>query len=436
MRNASSSLGAIAAALAQAQAELVNPEKSLVGALPALRPGVAPRRFRYAPLSSGLEIARSTLARHSLALIQTTSIDAESKCLRLQSALLHTSGEWIASDWPVCDLADIVEPHRMGAAMTYARRYALFALIGIVGEDDLDAPDLDVALETPRRDRVAGNGALCATVPAPPQEKPNVRTREEQVSARGPDSSEADMDALHIRLVDEIEGISDEDAAGRWVQARFAEKRRLPPQLARDVEARFVERLAQLAPDSEFVRTPRILRLSPSVLRDDVEKDVKTASPNAKAAISGDAAPEWKYKAKPEQALVSPPSIPLRLAGPVSPKTLRVRDKDHLKFVASRPCLVCGRAPADPHHLRYVQPRAMARKASDEFVVPLCRLHHDEAHRHGDEARWWEGLRIDPVSVALALWRRTRSEQTHRAPERREAAGRSSTHDTGGKDET
>jgi hypothetical protein len=85
-------------------------------------------------------------------------------------------------------------------------------------------------------------------------------------------------------------------------------------------------------------------------------------------------------------------------------KTVRLRDKHHLKFVSKQPCLVCGRKPSDPHHLRFAQPRALGRKVSDEFTVPVCRLHHSEIHRNGDEAAWWERINIDPVAIALALW--------------------------------
>ena len=88
-------------------------------------------------------------------------------------------------------------------------------------------------------------------------------------------------------------------------------------------------------------------------------------------------------------------------------KTLRLRDKDHLKFVSKQPCVVCGREPSDAHHLRFAQPRALGRKVSDEFTVPVCRLHHRELHREGDEAVWWAALKIDPVPIALALWQST-----------------------------
>jgi len=82
----------------------------------------------------------------------------------------------------------------------------------------------------------------------------------------------------------------------------------------------------------------------------------------------------------------------------------RLRDKAHLKFVASQPCLICGRQPADPHHLRFAQPRAIGMKVSDEFTVPLCAIHHSENHSTGDERRWWQEHKIDPLVVAAQLW--------------------------------
>src|SRR5262249_29235601 len=83
-----------------------------------------------------------TLSQHEIATVQTTSIDETAGIVRLSTVLAHASGEWIASDWPVCAISDTAAPHRMGAALTYARRYALFTLVGIAGEDDLDVPDL------------------------------------------------------------------------------------------------------------------------------------------------------------------------------------------------------------------------------------------------------------------------------------------------------
>ena len=141
MQRSSETIGTIAAALAKAQAQLVNPEKSLVGTIRSEQVSGSERSFRYAPLSSGLDIVRKTLSQHEIATIQTTSIDESASIVRLSTVLAHASGEWIASDWPVCAISETATPQRMGAALTYARRYALFTLVGIAGEDDLDAPD-------------------------------------------------------------------------------------------------------------------------------------------------------------------------------------------------------------------------------------------------------------------------------------------------------
>src|SRR5271169_2995574 len=143
MQQSSESIAGLAAALAKAQAELTNPEKSLVATIRPNGPGEAERSFRYAPLSSGLDIVRKTLGNHEIATVQTTAIDQSAGIVNLTTLLAHASGEWIASDWPVCAISETATPHRMGAALTYARRYALFTLVGIAGEDDLDAPDLN-----------------------------------------------------------------------------------------------------------------------------------------------------------------------------------------------------------------------------------------------------------------------------------------------------
>jgi len=87
----------------------------------------------------------------------------------------------------------------------------------------------------------------------------------------------------------------------------------------------------------------------------------------------------------------------------------RLRDKAHLKFVASQPCLVCGRQPSDPHHLRFAQPRAISLKVSDEFTVPLCRVHHRQLHQVGDEIVWWKGVKVNALEVARSLWEKTHS---------------------------
>ena len=161
MHRSSESIGTIAAALAKAQAELTNPEKSLIATIRSPFPRESDRTFRYAPLSSGLEIVRKSLGRHEIATVQTTEIDMDAGLVRLTTVLAHSSGEWLSSDWPVCPISDTGSPQRMGAALTYARRYALFTLVGIAGEDDLDAPDLGAlpkaGVEQPPRSDLAAN---------------------------------------------------------------------------------------------------------------------------------------------------------------------------------------------------------------------------------------------------------------------------------------
>src|SRR5262245_17795694 len=178
MQRSSESIGAIAAALAKAQVELTNPEKSLVATIRSPFPREGDRTFRYASLSSGLDLVRKALGKHEIATVQTTAIDQEAGLIRLTTVLAHSSGEWVSSDWPVCPVGETTAPHKMGAALTYARRYALFTLVGIAGEDDLDAPDLPGmklggagagagSLEKPN-----GHAAVIDSVPAYPKGLP------------------------------------------------------------------------------------------------------------------------------------------------------------------------------------------------------------------------------------------------------------------------
>src|SRR5450756_78696 len=155
MQRSSETIGLIAGALAKAQIELANPEKLLTATIRSPFPREGDRSFRYASLSSGLNLVRKSLGRHEIATVQTTSIDEGTGLIRLTTTLAHSSGEWVSSDWPVCPVSETAAPHRMGAALTYARRYALFTLVGIAGEDDLDAPDLP-ALKLNGGDREVG----------------------------------------------------------------------------------------------------------------------------------------------------------------------------------------------------------------------------------------------------------------------------------------
>ena len=160
MQRSTETIGAIAAALAKAQAELINPEKSLVGTIRASDPRDHDHTFRYAALSIGLDIVRKALGGHETATVQTTAIDREAGLIRLTTTLAHSSGEWLSSEWPVCAISETATPRRMGAALTCARRYALFTVGGVAGENDLDAPDLNPNFEgAPKIDLAPNCGA-------------------------------------------------------------------------------------------------------------------------------------------------------------------------------------------------------------------------------------------------------------------------------------
>ena len=128
----------------------------------------------------------------------------------------------------------------------------------------------------------------------------------------------------------------------------------------------------------------------------------RTMAPSARTPLSQSSAPPLAPGAQPELA---PSRIDKSLLTIAEPK--RLRDKAHLRFVASQPCLVCRRQPSDPHHLRFAQPRALGLKVSDEFTVPLCRGHHRQLHQAGNEVTWWERLNLKPLEVAKLLWEET-----------------------------
>ncbi len=388
MQRSSESIGAIAAALAKAQAEITNPEKSLTATIRSPFPREGDRTFRYAPLSTGLDIVRKALGRHEIATVQTTAIDNEAGLIRLTTILAHASGEWVSSDWPICAIGETATPHRMGAALTYARRYALFTLVGIAGEDDLDAPDLDAPAvprtgpgqPTPSANDQLNGGRRHAAPPRPYQRHTSV------FPSRAPSDDPEASAVLCRQLLAELAGISSSEEAATWAQRALRAKNRLIATDAASVEHAFEARLATLASrDGEAAEPPQ------------AEPDpVEGSEPPARRRAG--------RRRRPAAAAVDRTIDKSVLA---IPEPRRIRDRDHVKSVAKQPCLVCGRRPSDAHHLRFAQHPALGRKVSDEFTVPLCRGHHREVHRSGDEAAWWKKARIDPTGSARALWLQT-----------------------------
>ena len=246
MHRCSKSIGAIAAALAKAQAELTNPEKSLTGIIPASSSQGQDRTFRYAPLSSGLDIVRTCLGRHEIAAMQTTAIDAESGLIQLTTVLAHSSGEWVSSDWPVCPLTETTEPHRMGAALTYARRYALFALVGIAGEDDMDASELGAPAAEPSLDLGVSRRRTNRDGPAVRQAEMPARREKPAAPGTDPHLDEEQSAQLRDQLIAEIERIGSGDEAATWAQRRLGAKNTLMPADASGVESAFAQRLSSL----------------------------------------------------------------------------------------------------------------------------------------------------------------------------------------------
>ena len=380
MQQSSSSIGALATALAKAQIELVNPEKSMVATIRSDDKGGAEQIFRYAPLSSGLEILRKTFGQHEIAILQATAIDQAAGVVKLTTTLCHSSGEWVGSTWPVCSVEDMASPKRMGAALTYARRYALFTLAGIAGEDDLDAPDLN-APEPAAEVRKPSNQRMVR-----PDQTADEELWRERVwriaraqlnsTSANPALKERLSAILRDQLRNQLNDIDSAEAAAIWARRILPAKNSLSAADARQLEDAFEERLAGL----------------------------NNARPSP---VGSKRKPVTSLERKGPESTETSTIEKIEPNGFTHAEPRRLRDREHVKFVAGHPCLICGRRPADPHHLRFAQSRALGRKVSDEFTVPLCRGHHREVHRCGDEGAWWAKVGVDPLGVANALWRDT-----------------------------
>jgi hypothetical protein len=266
----------------------------------------------------------------------------------------------------------------MGAALTYARRYALFTLVGIAGEDDIDAPDLNARVTEHKNEGTNGAKAWAAQPGRRPGEVKAVHLHkpvlDHDASAR-----------LREQLLTEMKSITSPDAAADWAARILSAKNTLTAADARLVEDAFQS----------------IITNYQTGVSEETDEPTCRSWPNSRPKRSR------KRRAKGES---SSDAIDKSLL--TFPEPRRKRDKKHVEFVSKQPCVVCGRQPADAHHLRFAQQRALGRKVSDEFTVPLCRGHHREVHRVGDEAKWWRDANIDALSAARRLWIQSHPERT------------------------
>jgi ERF superfamily len=300
----------------------------------------------------------------------------------LTTTLAHASGEWVASDWPVCPIAETANPQRMGAALTYARRYALFTLVGIAGEDDIEAPDLCAGPTSLSSSTALEGGALQFS------HGNSSRRNAGDAHGRGSTKSEtrvvldpAQSAELRDKLLLEVEHITSSDLAVTWAGQALVAKNNLIASDAKLVEEAFEGRVSAL-PSSDS-----------TVPANDRSSVPQIEGPQVLATTESTHAGQGKGIDK-SILTVAPPR--------------RYRSREHLCYVMQQACLVCGRKPSDPHHLGFIQPRALGRKVSDEFAVPLCRGHHHAVHRSRDERAWWRQAGIDPIKVARRLWKETR----------------------------
>jgi hypothetical protein len=185
-------------------------------------------------------------------------------------------------------------------------------------------------------------------------------------------------------LLSEIAGLASQDSAATWAGDALPAKNTLTADDAKLVDDAFEQKLSDLLALPGETFEPRSIKALAASVKD------------AQGIDTGNTANQLQPKGIDKSVLaVSAPR--------------RYRNKEHLRYVTLQPCLLCGRKPSDAHHLRFVQPRALGRKTSDEFAVPLCRIHHRAAHRAGDERAWWKAAGIDPLKIARKLWKDTRA---------------------------
>jgi hypothetical protein len=236
----------------------------------------------------------------------------------------------------------------------------LFALVGIAGEDDLDAPDPSIMIAAPP--------SIAGVAPK--------KTAKETVH-RPPVLDQRSSETLRQELLIEIGRLTDGEDLASWAHRRLPAKNTLTQADAGVVEAAYADVLNRATSNGE---------LGASLDTNATKSSSENKRPSETIAI-------------PEASSDSSPTTVTPIV-----KLIRRRSKAHLTHVSSQPCLVCQRLPCDAHHLKFAQPSALGRKVSDEFTVPLCRDHHNDLHRSGNERSWWLDLKLTPIEVAHELW--------------------------------
>jgi hypothetical protein len=217
--------------------------------------------------------------------------------------------------------------------------------------------------------------------------------------------------SLRESLIEQLASIKSADEAAAWAHRNLPAKNKLTAEDAKMVEGRFQARLLQVEAQVTATETPPSAPGGPAKMLDRSTSDGRPNNLPTHHASAGMVITPATEKAAAKDRKRSASSSVTALG-----KSVRRRDKDHRRFVLRQACLVCGRVPSDPHHLTFTQPRALGRRVSDEFIVPVCRTHHRELHRSGNEAGWWQRLNIDPIPVALRLWQQTRSDDPAMEP--------------------
>jgi hypothetical protein len=227
---------------------------------------------------------------------------------------------------------------------------------------------------------------------------------------------------LREQLIAELKKFTDPDALTIWAQGILTLKNQLTTSDAQEVETAFAAKLNELGDDLASLDTPEsAARVGDAGNSEPVtaagingsgsEPAAATEKTNPTRKLDGNRVPKRRAAGQNGSSDGATSDAAIQQVTPLN-KPVRMRDRNHLRFVTTQPCLACGRSPSDAHHLRFAEQRALGRKVSDEFTVPLCRLHHRELHRRGDELGWWQHLKIDPLDTAHRLWR-----VTHRALE-------------------